>query len=132
MSVVINDNTDEVLDGLAKSIGRSLTRIGLSAEGYAKKACAVDTGLLRNSITFALGGEGVNSPDYTSDDGTENGHYNGVAPDGDNVVYIGTNVEYGAYVEMGTTSTNPQPFLRPAATEHTEVYRNILKDELKG
>ena len=46
--------------------------------------------------------------------------------------YIGTNVEYAPYVELGTSRSKAQPYLKPAATEHTTVYRRILEDELKG
>lgn len=105
MSVNIKDNTDEVLSALSGAKQRALERIGLAAEGYAKKECPVDTGNLRNSITHARDKKAA---------------------------YIGTNVEYALYVELGTSRTKPQPFLKPAATEHTTVYKRILEDELKG
>ena len=99
------DNTDEVLKGLSDAVERSLTRIGLAAEGYAKKECPVDTGNLRNSIT----NEVVQS---------------------EKAVYIGTNVEYAAYVELGTTRTKAKPYLKPAAAEHSAVYRRIIEEEM--
>lgn len=105
MSVNITDNTEEVLRALSGAKQRALERIGLAAEGYAKKECPVDTGNLRNSITHARD---------------------------DDAAYIGTNVEYAPYVELGTSRMKAQPFLRPAATEHTTVYKRILEDELKG
>jgi HK97 gp10 family phage protein len=105
MSYTYKDNTEEILRGIADAKQRALERIGLSAEGYAKKECPVDTGNLRNSITHARD---------------------------DDAAYIGTNVEYAPYVELGTSRMKAQPFLRPAATEHTTVYRRILEDELKG
>ena len=97
------DNTAAVKGGLQSAIARALERIGLQAEGYAKDLCPVDTGNLRNSIT------------HTSDG---------------NAAYIGTNVTYGKYVELGTVKMAAQPFLRPAAADHGETYRNIVKDEL--
>ena len=129
--IVVEDNSDEVLSALRKAKERALEMIGLKAERYAKEKCPVDTGNLRNSITHIVK---------------------------DDVAYIGTNVEYAPYVELGTGlyATNgggrqtpwayqdskgnwhrtvgqkPQPFLKPAATEHSEEYRTILKDELQN
>ena len=105
MSYSYKDNTDEVLKGLSDAVERALTRIGLSAEGYAKKECPVDTGNLRNSITHEV----VQS---------------------EKSVYIGTNVEYAAYVELGTTRTKAKPYLKPAATEHSTVYMRIMEEEM--
>lgn len=107
MSSSYTDNTDEVLRGISDAVERALTRIGLSAEGYAKKECPVDTGNLRNSITHEV----VQS---------------------EKAVHIGTNVEYAAYVELGTVRTKAQPYLRPAATEHSGVYKRILEEEMSN
>lgn len=105
MSYSYKDNTDEVLKGLSDAVERALTRIGLSAEGYAKKECPVDTSNLRNSITHEV----VQS---------------------EKAVYIGTNVEYAAYVELGTVRTKAKPYLKPAATEHSAVYKRIIEEEM--
>lgn len=105
MSYSYKDNTDEVLKGLSDAVERALTRIGLEAEGYAKKECPVDTGNLRNSITHEV----VQS---------------------EKAVYIGTNVEYAAYVELGTVRTKAKPYLKPAATEHSTVYKRIMEEEM--
>ena len=105
MSVKVNDNTDAVLKELDNAMERALTRIGLAAEGYAKKEAPVDTGNLRNSITHA---EEIK----------------------EKATYVGTNVEYAPFVELGTSRSRAQPYLRPAATEHTTTYKNILKEEL--
>lgn len=102
---VLVDNTDAVKGGLQSAIARALERIGLAAEGYAKDLCPVDTGNLRNSITHTSDGKAA---------------------------YIGTNVEYGKYVELGTVKMAAQPYLRPAAADQGETYRNIVKDELSG
>lgn len=105
--VTVNeDNTEEVSLGIVRAMDRALEEIGLAAEGYAKRACPVDTGNLRNSITHAV-------------------------ESGEDAVYVGTNVEYAPYVEMGTRRTAAQPFLRPAATEHGSTYRSILKRNLE-
>lgn len=75
--------------------------------GYAKKKCPVDTGRLRNSITHVVRAS-------------------------EKAVYIGTNVEYGPYVELGTRHMKAQPYLRPAASGHQGTYRAILKKNLGG
>ena len=106
MSYLYKDNTDEALKDLSDAVERALTRIGLSAEGYAKKECSVDTGNLRNSITHEV----VQS---------------------EKAVYIGTNVEYAAYVELGTTRTKAKPYLKPAVTEHSAVYKRIIEEEMR-
>lgn len=104
---VIQDNTDQVVDGIDSAIGAALEEIGLLAENYAAKRCPVDTGNLRGSITYEVDA-------------------------GDNAVYIGTNVEYAPYVELGTSRQKAQPFLRPAASEHGAQYRKVLKKALGG
>ena len=101
----MRDNTNEVLKGLSDAMERALTRIGLAAEGYAKKECPVDTGNLRNSITNEVRSS-------------------------EKAVYIGTNVEYAEYVELGTTRTKAKPYLKPAVTEHSTVYKRIMEEEM--
>lgn len=76
MQIEITDNSGLVKEEMQAAVLRALTKCGMTAEGYAKKLCPVDTGNLRNSITHAV-------------------------DQGGDVVYIGTNSEYGAYV-IGT------------------------------
>lgn len=102
---VAENNARQISEATDQALARALESIGLAAEGYAKRACPVDTGNLRNSITHQL-------------------------DVGDKSVYVGTSVEYAPYVEMGTSRTAAQPFLRPAATEHEGTYRGILRRAL--
>ena len=129
---ILEDNTKLFGDELKKAILRALERCGSQAEGYAKDLCPVsDTGekTLQQSITHAVNPKA-------------------------NEVFIGTHVEYGAYVELGTGKYYPggrptpwnyqdenddwhhtegqkaQPYLVPAAKDHTQTYQNIFKDEL--
>lgn len=104
---VKQDNTEQVADGIESAIDAALETIGLLAENYAQKKCPVDTGNLRGSITHEVDA-------------------------GDNAVYIGTNVKYAPYVELGTSRQKAQPFLRPAASEHGAQYRQVLKKALGG
>ena len=105
MSVTIKDNTQQVLSALEKAKKRGLEAIGLVAEEHAKKNTPVDTGRLRNSIT------------HTADS---------------NAAYIGTNVEYAPYVELGARGRKPVHMLTRAATEHKAKYKQIMEDALKN
>lgn len=105
--VQFTDNSAEVLENLSEAMLRALERVGMQAEGYAKDLCPVDTGNLRNSI----------------------GHK---VDDAEQAVYIGTNVDYAPYVELGTVKMDAQPFLKPAAADHRQTYQNIVEDELKN
>lgn len=132
MNVEITDNSKEVSGAIHAALLRGLEKIGLVAEGYAKKLCPVDTGNLRNSITHVLDEQ-------------------------EPAAIIGTDNEYAAYVELGTgiyaeggggrptpwvyqdakgnwhytRGNKAQPFLKPAAADHAIQYRKILEDELK-
>lgn len=135
MSYQYTDNSKKVLEEFDNALDRALIRIGLSAEGYAKKALtsqhAVDTGLLRNSITFAISGGDANISGYKANKGGGTGSYSGSVPnEKDKAVYIGTNVEYASYVELGTVRTKAKPYLKPAATEHSTVYKRIIEEEM--
>ena len=136
------DNSAAAKNGLKSAVRRALMVIGLKAERYAKSNCtemkAVDTGLLRNSITFALAGGQANTTSYAADRGKggkppATGSYSGTAEGGeeDLAVYIGTNVEYAPYIEFGTERRGPRPFLHNAAADHAAEYREILQRELK-
>jgi HK97 gp10 family phage protein len=68
-----------------------LARKAIQVQGGAQRLCPVDTGRLRSSITHRLEQDGIGL-----------------------VAYVGTNVEYAIYVELGTSRTPAEPFLRPA------------------
>lgn len=102
-TVDIIDNTSQTLDQLHNAVARALEIIGGQAETYAKMLCPVDTGRLRNSIAH-----------------TADGKY----------AYIGSNVEYAPYVELGTIKQQAQPYLRPAAQDHMPQYKAIIQAEL--
>lgn len=131
MDVEFIDNSEEVKKAFQAAAVRALEKCGLTAEGYAKRLCPVDTGNLRNSISHTV-------------------------DEAEPAAYIGTNASYAAYVELGTgkyteggrptpwvyqddngnwhwTEGNPaQPFLAPAVKDHQTTYRNIIEDELKN
>lgn len=134
MSYTYKDNTKEVLLAFDKVTKRGLKAIGLKAEEHAKKnETAIDTGLLRNSITYAISGEHPHIKSYKADDGDGKGEYNGTAPEDKNVaVYIGTNVEYAPFIEYGAQGRPPLHFLQRAATEHTDEYKKLMEDSMKN
>lgn len=138
----IQDNSEEVLAEFKAAITRALVRMGIQAQSYA-------TDLIKPG-----------TPDSTGIDGYIGGTLRQsiqaqVDPSAQKV-YIGTNEEYGPYVELGTgkyaeiggsppwvwvdqngdfhytEGVRARPFLRPAINDHKQTYRNIMLDELKN
>ena len=131
MNIEIIDNSPLVKRAFEEACLRALERCGMHGEGYAKDLAPVDTGNLRNSISHKVDSK-------------------------EPAVYIGTNSEYGAYIELGTGEHYPggrqtpwvykdargrwhrtsgqkaQPYLKPAVANHKQTYRNIIEDELKN
>ena len=107
MSIEIHDNSEEIANDIKSALLRGLEKCGLTAERFAKKLAPYDTGNLRNSITHEV-------------------------DDGEPAVYIGTNVEYAPYQELGTINMTANPFLKPAAADHAKEYRKIIENELKN
>ena len=125
VSININKDVEKYTE---ESILQALEMIGLKAESYAKVEItnngSVDTGLLRNSIAHAVAG-------------------------GEYKVYIGSNVYYAPYVELGhhqapgrfvpqigkrlkASWVQPKPFIKPAVMEHVEEYKQILENTLQA
>ena len=122
------DNTEEVKQDLERRLTKALTAVGIQISSAAKEELyrspqRIDTGLLRNSITYALDGEGAAINSYSADKESKymnedsvwsilqaarpkSGSYGGTMPkepDGRQAVYIGTNVSYAIYVHEGTS-----------------------------
>lgn len=62
VDIQFTDNTGEILNALDTNLDKTLEMLGLQAAGYAQlelesDPARVDTGLLRNSITYAIAGE---------------------------------------------------------------------------
>lgn len=130
MKIEITDNSNIAKEEMLVACLRALEKCGLAGEGYAKLLCPVDTGNLRNSITYLV-------------------------VVGEVKVYIGTNSEYGAYVELGTgiyyaggrqtpwvyqdekgnwhltQGQRAQPYLKPAVADHVSTYKSIIEGEMK-
>lgn len=135
MSYTYKDNTKEVLSAMEKAIERGLEAIGLTAERHAKKDpnMPVDTGLARNSITFAISGKEANTSSYKADKGDKTGSYSGTAPnDKHKAVYIGSNVSYFEHIELGSPTINARHVLKNSATQHTDEYKKLMEGSMKN
>lgn len=140
MQVKVTDNSAIFKDAKDRAIEAILTALGEEAAGNAMEELtnqdAVDTGRLRNSITYATEQhtEAKNFSWHKGKHGEPAGSGT-TTPTGipeKDAVYIGTNVEYAKYIEAGTSKSAPRPFLKPAATEHGEEYKRIAENILKN
>lgn len=141
VQVTFRDNTNEVIGFFQKAKHRGLQAIGMAAEGHAKKKCPVDTGRLRNSITYAISGYATHVQSYRRANvagGASQKHqryeYGGGAMEGekDSAVFIGSNVEYAPFVELGANGRHPSHFLQDAASGHGDEYRRLMEDAMKN
>lgn len=79
ITIKLTDNSDIVKAAKDEMIARALEAVGLQAEGNVVPLVPVDTGRLRSSITHTVEGE---------------------------TAYVGSNVEYAAYVLPWSTAPN--------------------------
>ena len=109
---------------MEQAMPKILTAIGAGVAGQAMLNAPVVTGRLAGSITYAIRGKRSRArrPAKPKDRVSE--------PWGNDVAYVGTNVEYAQYIEYGTArgvkskrkaakirAKRAQPFLRPALDE---------------
>lgn len=93
--VELNNNAVwQTLQGDDGPVAADILRRTIRVESAAKRLCPVDTGRLRASITHGL----------ARDDAGIFG-------------WVGTDVEYAPYVELGTSRMAARPYLRPALAE---------------
>jgi HK97 gp10 family phage protein len=139
------DNTEEVKQELERRVRKALTAVGIQVASAAreeiqKSPSRIDTGLLRNSITHALDGEGTAISGYSADKESKysgkkppSGSYGGSMPkeaQGRQAVYVGTNVKYGIYVHEGTERMTANRFLKNAVENNKSEIVSIIKQEL--
>lgn len=151
LDIKITDNSGEVMRAFENQLQIALETVGTQAESHAKQVISdalvyghtdlmrhgekdnsrVDTGRLRNSVAHAIHGHDA---------------------------YIGSNLEYAPYHELGTgiyasqaggrqtpwrykgrdgnwhttRGLYPIHFLKKAASEHSEEYKSIIETILKG
>lgn len=122
----ITDLSEMVKQATAEAIKTALESVGMQARARAVEKItengSIDTGNLRNSIDYAVGD--------------------------DNVLYLGTNVEYAPYVEFGhkqkkgryvpaigkrlvADEVPAKPFLRPAIENYINEYKQIIENVLR-
>ena len=105
MDVKITDNHDKIIKALQQQLHASLEEVGQQATARAKENVPVDTGKLKNSIDYSV-----------SDDGLK----------------VGTDVEYGKYVELGSVHNTAAShfffiFMQNKAGEYKQTIENNLK-----
>ena len=101
------DNSAEIIAALHDTCERALWRCGEKAEEYAKDLCPVDTGNLRNSITHAEHAEA-----------------------GGGEMFVGTDVNYAVYQEMGTGVYAEKS--SPTRGARVETAMNVLNPRHEG
>ena len=105
IDVKITDNHDKVIKALQQQLRAALEEAGQQAVKHAKSTVPVDTGKLKNSIDYSV-----------SDDN----------------VKIGTDVEYGKYVELGSVHNHTAShFLLNAMQNNTSEYKQTIENHLK-
>lgn len=115
ISVRVESNVDIFKNALPAQKAQALEAIGLAAEAWAKIEISKKVYDLPESPNYKRTGRLRNSISHARDD---------------DAAYIGTNVEYAPFVELGTSRMKPRPYLRPAATEHSDEYKEIVKAAL--
>lgn len=133
--ITFKDNSVEIYKLFTQAGQRGLEAIGAAAEKYAKEiiqqADRVDTGTMMNSISHMIK---------------------------DDAAFIGSNLEYTVYHELGTgqfasdgqgrkdpwlyvdeegkghitSGVKPLHMLKKAASEHTDEYKKLLKNSLEN
>ena len=130
--VEVESHVPEAKEAFKTAREMALEMIGQKVEGYAFALAPADTGRLRNSITHVIKATEGRLYTYSDDAGTPYSYDIGGGAAEDEV-HIGTNVEYAPYVELGTSKNpNPKPFIEPAATNHSDEYRQIVEEILQG
>ena len=154
------DNTEEFKEEMERRVRKALTAVGIQVASHArtelqKSPTRIDTGLLRNSITHALDGESPAIGGYSADRPSKyinensvysilqgaqgkSGTYGGTMPkdgDGQNSVYVGTNVEYAEYIHEGFNlpsgkKVEPNRYLKNAVENNKGEIISIIKQEL--
>lgn len=137
-SVRVESRRDEVLEDLEKAVAKAMEEIGLQAQNNAtleinravydtpESPSYVRTGRLRASITYAThNGQGRAGKEAQA------GDYKTHSTPEEFAVYVGTNVEYAPFVELGTVRMNPRPYLRPCIANYLDQYKEIIRKNLE-
>ena len=128
-------NVNDILRRMERGKRNALTAIGATAETHTKENIKadglVDTGRLRNSITYATGDySGIGT--YTDNNKKSYSDAKARNTPKDDEVAIGTNVEYAAYTELGTQHITAHHYLKRAVTEHQDEYKNLTVQAIQS
>ena len=130
-NITISDYSDDVLKQLEEVKAVILEELGMTMESFAKMhETAVDTGRLRNSITYSTTARAGEVFEY-KDDSQQTYTYTFGDSGDDDAVYVGTNVEYAPQIEFfGGKNGRGKHFLEKALKDHKDVYNSIIKKHL--
>lgn len=103
---VVTDNTDDWRTKFKSAIEKALVQCGEEGASIASDYAPFDTGRLSGSIIYRL---------------AEDNSY----------VAVGTNVPYAPYQELGTSTYDGHPFLRPMLSNNNARFREILRRALQ-
>lgn len=137
IQIQLTDNSSEVLAAVPKAIKRALWKVGAEAAKDAAGRAPVDTGLLKNSITFAVGGSAPEVKNYQADKPDKSGviqtgRYSGTADPGDYVL-VGSNLEYAAAQELGTSrGIKPKHFIKDSVANGKAKIKEAVIDSFKN
>lgn len=95
---------DEIEKAVEEGVAAGLEEFGVKVQEDAKRYCPVDTGRLQESIKVETDANGIT---------------------------IGTDVEYAAYVEFGTSRQRPQPYLTPAFEQNKNKIEDMIAKEIE-
>ena len=116
-NIIIKDNVAEVLAAMKKARRRGLAAIAAAGAKNAK--------LEVTKVVY----DTPESPNYKRTGRLRNG----ITPDSDdNYAYIGTNVKYAKWVELGTSKMKPRPHMAPAATNYSAEYKKLMEESFKN
>ena len=132
--IKFTSNVNDILSALEKGKRNALTAIGATAETHTKDNITaddlIDTGRLRNSITYAAG-DYLGIGTYTDNKKKKYSDAKARNTPKDDEVAIGTNVEYAPYLELGTKKITAHNYLKRAVTEHQDEYKKLAVEAIK-
>ena len=119
------DNTDKVIKAMEEATKTALMAGIIDMHGQAVELAPVDTGNLKGSLSWTVGGEagGLTSP-ATADQGVRTTSETDTA-------YLGSNILYAIFQEYGTSKMAAQPFLIPAFDARKKYTPEIMKKQYK-
>lgn len=104
MPVTRTDNSSACISAINGAVNAAMDEIGKKATAYAKGTVHVITGNLRDSIGYEASG-------------------------GEVTIYAG--MPYAQYEELGTSTQDAHPYLKPSVMDHTSEYMDVVTGKLR-